>query len=494
MPKRKKTEKAVMIEKERYNRQKRIWGDEGQEMLTQSRAAIVGLDKQGLWTAACAIPLGIGHLVLIDGSDVEKGEMFLGQEVPVGPRAESYAALLGALNPQVKIESYVTQLESSADDDLLGDASVIVDATNSLNSKRRAMAKGHDMDVPVLSTSSVFGYTKLMQTNGEKDPAGLMPMFEGKSQDELMALLMCGVTTEEMRKVIFKEEGKYLGKPVRYRLGEGYRFGFPKSFKDIPTPDWDIYAKIQAVILGFGAIGNWAGIPGSYMNFKCLDLVDYDIFDTTNPHRQILGIDGIGEKKCVHGAKKIKAMSRGRTKSKGIDQMIEPGFTTKKKYQLGFDLVDNPYTRAVNTAWALENGAHLISAGAMPYSARVITQSPGKTQCMNCIYDIFEQGKQAEMIRRASCVDNPDPSVVMPNAISGAMAMLASFSLFEPEKFGEPFNGEVTYRAEGPTRFGTDPLNDPCDCYSKPVPNLKITQKMVDKFVKKNPHLLRQQQ
>jgi len=48
------------------------------------------------------------------------------------------------------------------------------------------------------------------------------------------------------------------------------------------------------------------------------------------------------------------------------------------------------------------------------------------------------------------------------------------------------------YRADLSTRFGTSELVGACDCYSKPVPDLRISQKDIDKFVAKNPQLLQQ--
>ena len=159
--------------------------------------------------------------------------------------------------------------------------------------------------------------------------------------------------------------------------------------------------------------------------------------------------------------------------------MILPGFKTEIKYDLVFDFVDNAYTRALNTAFAITNDSPMISAGALPFSARSISQVSGKTQCLNCIYDIYNDGKREEMIRRASCAANPNPSVVMSNAVGAAMALIDTLYVFEPEKFGLPFNGELTYRSTTPQRFGTNALNHACDCYTtKPIPELELMMKM----------------
>jgi molybdopterin/thiamine biosynthesis adenylyltransferase len=487
-----KTEdKLTMIEEDRYKRQILIWGEEGQARLNKARVAIIGLGAQGKYASLCCTALGIGNIILIDGKDAEKGELFLDKALAPGSKALSIAEHLREINKQISVEGYQTDLESRIDQVLLTGAHAIIDTTNSIRSKQMAINYGSEKGIPVLTTSSKWGYTKLMHARPQaKDAACLMTMFEGSEQDELMALVMCGIATEEIRKIIFNEQDAFLMHPVRYRLGSGYRYGFPANEDEIPKPSQELYKKLKILMMGGGGIGNWGAVTGSKMGIGTLDVVDYDKFDSTNIHRQILGADGIDELKAEHVAKKIGLMSRGKTSSAGINQLILPGFKTAKKYDVVLDFVDNPYTRAINTAYAIANQIPMISSGTLPSSARVITQVKGSTQCQDCIYDIYNEGRKDEMIRRASCAANPNPSVVMSNALAGAVAMLELYTIVEPEKFGRPFNGEQTYRATSPKRFGTNPLDSPCDCYSKPVPNLEISQDEVDAFVKANPHLI----
>ena len=496
-----------MIEAERYLRQKMLWGDEGQNKLANARVAIVGLDWQGKYTALCLAALGVGNVVLIDGSDADgsnvrkgttaKSELFLDMVVKSGSRAKSYPELLKVINQQVNFEGYTTNLESRMDLMALEGATVIVDATNSIKSKSLAIAYGREKGIPVISTSSKWGYTKLMATDHNRDLGAqntemLMPMFEGYKQDSLMALMMCGVIAEEVKKVAMGNFDKFLEKPVRYKLGPGYRYGFLEKGEDVPLPDKALLARLKLGFLGVGALGNWGAIAASHMGFGRVDTFDYDKFESHNVNRQLLAYDGIDKLKSEHIAAKIVAMTLGRTRSTGYNELILPGFETKEKYDLVFDFVDNRYTRALNCAYAISTGTPLISSGALPDSARWDTHQEGKTQCMNHLMDIYKEGMKEEMIRRASCAANPNPSVVMSNAVGGVGAVIAALSVFEPEKFGEPFNGQLMYRADLSTRFGTSELVGACDCYSKPVPDLRISQKDIDKFVAKNPQLLQQ--
>ncbi len=484
----------MMIEDERYKRQTMLWGDKGQQRLAEARVSIVGLDMQGVYAALCLAALGVGNISLIDGGEVQKGESFLGLDVEKGARVEGYGRIIRMVNPLLNIECYQSGIESRIDEEILYGSDVILETTNSIRSKERCTAYGWVQNIPVLSSSSRWGYTKTMFCDPKKrDPAYLMPMFEGAPQDELMALVSCGILGEETKKAIFKEREMFLEEPVRYRLGQGYRFG--PGNEDAPMPEKGLYEKLKVAFLGGGALGCWGAIAAANMFFGRVDVYDYDNFESHNINRQVLGFDGIGKPKAPHLAMKIEKMSGGKTKSQGFNKMILPGFSTKEKYDLVFDFVDNAYTRAINTAYAILNDIPMISAGALPESARSITQMAGKTQCLNCFYDIYEDGRREEMIRRASCAANPNPSVVMSNAVGAAMALLETFTVIEPDKFGEPFNGELTYRSSTPRRFGTNGVESPCGCYTtKPIPDLKISKKDVARFAKEHPELLLKQE
>ncbi len=470
-----------------YDRQLRIWGIEGQRKLNNARAVVVGLGHQGVYSALCLAALGVGNIVLVDGEDVN-GEMFLDIDVPSGPKSLGYSRLLNLINPGINIEGYPTNLETRIDQLVLKSSDVIIDATNSMRSKRLAYSYGKEKGIPVLSTSSMWGYTKTMLCDfGNKDPAYFMPMFEGHEQDEFMALLMGGVLAEEVRKIIFGEEKNFLIKPFRYRLGGEKRVGFPGKGEVIPRYDSRIYRDLDVALIGAGGLGGWGAILLSKISFGRVDVFDYDRFDATNLHRQILGYDSIGEdgvgcSKALHLAEKIVKMSRGRTKSDGYDVKLTPDFQTERDYDLVLDFVDNWYTRAIVTAYAVVNDIPLVSAGAKPYLGRWNLQVDGKTRCQDCLFKIYEKGRKEEMIRRASCADNPDAAVVTTNAIAAIAAVLDIFTIYEPGKFGEPFNGEQTFRYDNENRIGTRRLNTPCDCYDFEPLDLTVTNEDVMDF------------
>ena len=183
-----------LVELDRYNRQEMVWGAKGQKKLKNSSVAIVGLDSQGLYTALCLTALGVGNISLIDGDKEKAGQNFLGSKVPEKSRAVAYSDLINLVNPTISINPFSTNLETRIDELALQESDIIVETTNLPSSKRRAVAFSQRNNIPVLSTSNRWGYTKLMLAKpGENDEESLMPMFQGQEQDDLMALLFIKV-------------------------------------------------------------------------------------------------------------------------------------------------------------------------------------------------------------------------------------------------------------------------------------------------------------
>lgn len=482
-----------MIEQERYARQTLLWGAQGQEKLAHARVSIVGADSHAVYTALCLASLGVGTIALIDGEKTVQDSFFLDHPITHSHRALGYAAHINQVNPQISMEGYPTSMTSRVDQEVLCGSTVIIDATNSIRSKELSIAYGREHRIPVLSTSSRWGYTKLMYCSPDADnDAFLMPMFEGHRQSEIMSLALCGIIAEETRKLIFNEN-TLLRAPVRLTLGPQYRYDHPQSHEELPLPDPTKYSSVKVAFLGAGALGCWGALSAVSMGLGRVDVYDYDTFESHNINRQVLGYDGIDQLKAVHIASKIKRMSRRKTASTGYNVKIGPGFETETQYDVVFDFVDNLYTRAINTAYAMTHKIPMISAASDPYSARWISQVDDTTQCLDCLYNVYQRGREEEMIRRASCAANPNPSVVMSNAIAASMALLELYSLIEPEKFGNPFNGEQTYRATNPKRFGTSPLNDPCSCYQTQIPDLAISDEQVKTFAQEHPEALRRE-
>jgi adenylyltransferase/sulfurtransferase len=98
-------------ERERYSSQ--ISGDlgpDGQLVLKRSRAIVIGAGALGSAAAAQLVSSGVGYVAIVDGGVVELRDL-AGQALYYTPdvgsgKAETLAAKLSLLNPEVQVESY----------------------------------------------------------------------------------------------------------------------------------------------------------------------------------------------------------------------------------------------------------------------------------------------------------------------------------------------------------------------------------------------------
>ncbi len=117
---------------ERYDRQLRILGKEGQEKLRSTTVAVVGLGGLGSIITYCLAAAGVGRLIVIDDGLVELSNLnrqILYTTSDIGlPKAYIAAARLRALNPEVEVVPHQARLTEENVDRLLGDADILVDA------------------------------------------------------------------------------------------------------------------------------------------------------------------------------------------------------------------------------------------------------------------------------------------------------------------------------------------------------------------------------
>ncbi|VDO06304.1 unnamed protein product [Rodentolepis nana] len=105
---------------QRYDRQLRLWGDRGQEVLGKSKICLIGSSAIGSELLKNLVLPGIGEFIIIDDAIVEKkdlGNNFFVTPAHVGkPRAQAVAECVSELNTDVRgdflIENVETLLES----------------------------------------------------------------------------------------------------------------------------------------------------------------------------------------------------------------------------------------------------------------------------------------------------------------------------------------------------------------------------------------------
>ena len=130
-------------DRERYSRQIRFSGigEAGQQRLLDARIVMVGCGALGSFQAAALARAGAGWLRVIDRDYVELSNLqrqWLFDEADANealPKAVAAARKIALINSGVHVEPSVADLTSSNTDDLLGEASLILDGTDNFETR-----------------------------------------------------------------------------------------------------------------------------------------------------------------------------------------------------------------------------------------------------------------------------------------------------------------------------------------------------------------------
>src|SRR5690242_5222602 len=128
---------------ERYSRQVlfRPIGREGQQRLNSARVAIVGCGATGSSIAALLARAGVGTLLIIDRDYVESSNLqrqSLFDEADAAeslPKAVAAARKIAAFNSDVQVQAEVADLTPENIEALLGDANLVLDATDNFETR-----------------------------------------------------------------------------------------------------------------------------------------------------------------------------------------------------------------------------------------------------------------------------------------------------------------------------------------------------------------------
>lgn len=127
--------------RDRYLGQLRVpaWTEAVQERLGAASAIVVDARPRGCAAATHLAAAGVGRLGLVDGgrvtsADMHGGSLHLAPDAGAG-RADSAAAKLGLLNPDVRVEAYPVAIEDADGEAIVTGAGVVVDCSPTSRSR-----------------------------------------------------------------------------------------------------------------------------------------------------------------------------------------------------------------------------------------------------------------------------------------------------------------------------------------------------------------------
>lgn len=130
-------------------------GGPGQARLATSSVAIVGAGGLGAPAALYLAAAGVGRITLIDPdvvelSNLQRQVLFRSNDVGVD-KARAGQAALKALDPQIDVEAIVTRLESANAEQLIAGADVVLDGTDSFETRFNVNRACHNLGIPLVS-------------------------------------------------------------------------------------------------------------------------------------------------------------------------------------------------------------------------------------------------------------------------------------------------------------------------------------------------------
>lgn len=240
-------------DRERYSRQILFSGigEQGQLRLLDAHAAVVGCGALGSFQAGALARAGLGHLRIIDRDYVELSNLqrqWLFDECDVTealPKAVAAANKLGAINSRVRVEPLIADLTAANVEELLGDADVILDATDNFETRFLINDFAVHRAIPWIYGAAVGSYgitmpvvpgkTACLRCVYPDPPTGAQPTCETAGVLAAITALVASLQVTEAMKIICGVEPSRKITTVDVWTGDIRQIAQPQPLAECPT-------------------------------------------------------------------------------------------------------------------------------------------------------------------------------------------------------------------------------------------------------------------
>jgi molybdopterin/thiamine biosynthesis adenylyltransferase len=425
------------------------WGEEAQNKVAQSYITVITDSVLAKYLASYLVSAGFGNLRLV--GNVKRNDNSL-WAIPLEDelQTDAYAKALPALCPGIRVQVLHARMNNSFLEEQIRQSNAIVDATNSSLSKAWTLDAGIANNLPAISVSCIDNSARLQVFNPKNKfeesikRQFLMEEYNGKPQDELVAMAIAGIVDEQVK---------------RFTLGETVTMD-SLIYKVPIRPTRKALEKYKVLVVGCGA----AASPGTYalakMGFN-MDLVDDDTIKSTNLPRTPLfmekGKDFVGESKAITLQNQLKKLFPG-LEIAAFDTHFNSNFK-KHDYLAVIGMVDNDAARGQIYYFSMKHNLPYLDIGTSFDGFNYGLTIPKKTACMKHYIPGFEeQVRASEAIIRASCMQTePSNSWMQAAAVMGVLQLPTILK-------GKAFNGMIYYDASKPNITTLEP-GAICDCW-----------------------------
>ncbi|MCO6040445.1 ThiF family adenylyltransferase [Thermococcus alcaliphilus] len=175
-------------ELERYDRQIRIFGVEGQEKLKKSKVAVVGVGGLGSPVAYYLAAAGV-NLLLIDEqlpelSNLNRQILHWEEDLEKNPKPISAKWKLERFNSDIKIETFVGKLTRENIEEVLRDVDVIVDCLDNFETRYLLDEFAHKREIPLVhgAVESLYGQVTTIIPGKTKSLKEIFPVPPKKKE------------------------------------------------------------------------------------------------------------------------------------------------------------------------------------------------------------------------------------------------------------------------------------------------------------------------
>ncbi len=148
-------------EKERYSRQIRLFGEEGQKKLKRTRVFIAGAGGLGSIVSLYMAAAGFGRIRIVDCDSVELSnlnrQVLHGSDDVGRNKAKSAYETLTGINPEVEVEGIVETIAEDNIDHLLQGCDMIMDAMDNFSTRYLLNMAALDRKIPLFH-GAISGY------------------------------------------------------------------------------------------------------------------------------------------------------------------------------------------------------------------------------------------------------------------------------------------------------------------------------------------------
>ena len=145
----------------------------------------------------------------------------------------------------------------------------------------------------------------------------------------------------------------------------------------------------SALIVGVGGLGSWMAELLARAGVGMVRLVDGDVVDLTNIHRQGLYDEADAGKRKVHAAAERLSRVNSQVRVEPMAEVLTPHNIERLAAGVNaiLDGTDNFQVRFVINDFAVKTNMPWVFAGAIGAEGQVMPVVPGQTACLRCIFD-----------------------------------------------------------------------------------------------------------